>query len=106
MESKCLICPCAKEGGSWVLFEAMMCSKPIVCFDTSGMSVIVTNETGIKIPIKNYDESVINFANAIRTIITDDSIAKEKGEMGYKRVLSEFEWESKAEFIEKLFNKL
>lgn len=106
MEYKCLICPSAKEGGSWVLFEAMMCSKPIVCFDTSGMSVIVTNETGIKIPIKNYDESVINFANAIRTIITDDSIAKEKGEMGYKRVLSEFEWESKAEFIEKLFNKL
>ena len=48
MSSKAFLFPSAREGGAWVLFEAMMCSKPIICLDTSGMNVVVTNETGIK----------------------------------------------------------
>lgn len=106
MASQCFVFPSAKEGGAWVLFEAMMCSKPIICFDTSGMSVIVSDETGIKIPVESYEKSVLSFADAMKRVISDTKYAKKMGQLGYKRVLSEFEWQSKADFINKIIDSI
>lgn len=106
MASKYFLFPSAKEGGAWVLFEAMMCSKPVICFDTSGMSMIVSNETGIKIPIESYENSILNFANAMRYLINNTEYAEKMGRCGYQRVLSEFEWQSKANFINRIIDNL
>lgn len=104
--SEIFLFPSAREGGAWVLFEAMMCNKPIICFDTSGMNIIVTNETGIKIPVNSYEKSVELFTSAMKELLNNPEIARKKGLNGYQRVITEFEWESKGVFINNIIQKI
>lgn len=106
MSSKAFLFPSAREGGAWVLFEAMMCSKPIICLDTSGMNVVVTNETGIKVPVNDYDKVVQDFSMAIKEFLDKPDNALYRGINGYERVKSEFEWKSKGKFISKIIEKI
>ena len=92
---KALILTSAREGGSWVMFEAMLLKKPIICFDTSGMSVVVTPETGYMVPVCKYESAVKQFAKQMENC--DDSVCNIKGLLGYQRVTTRFTWKSKVE---------
>ena len=39
-----LVVTSGREGGTWVLYEAMMCKTPIICMDTSGMHILVEDD--------------------------------------------------------------
>lgn len=100
--SKALLLTSAREGGSWVMFEAMLLRKPIICFDTSGMSVVVTKETGRMIDVCEYKKAVKRFAEEIKYISGSADLDK-IGNTAYERVVNEFMWESK---IKQLLVKL
>ena len=68
-KSHVLACPSIKEASSIVVIEAISMGLPIVCHDACGMGLIVTNECGIKIPLKDPKTSVMGFAGAIRRLI-------------------------------------
>lgn len=90
---KALLLTSAREGGSWVMFEAMLLKKPIICFNTSGMHIVVTDETGYLLPVTDYDTAIEAFANALLECSATD--LKNKGEAAYARVSREFTWEAK-----------
>ena len=100
---KALLLSSAREGGSWVMFEAMLLKKPIICFDTSGMSVVVNDACGYMIPVQKYDDAVTEFAKAISACCEDHE--NTKGENGYSRVVSQFKWSHKVERMLKCLEK-
>lgn len=103
--SRAMVMTSSKEGGAWVLYEAMMCKKPIICMDTSGMHMLVSKDSGILIPVDEYDELVDNFAAAIKALLDDGALCDRLGENGFNRVSTELTWESKGKFFEDVLNK-
>lgn len=94
-----------KEGGAWVLYEAMMCHKPIICMDTSGMHMLVDSNGGIKIPVSDYDTLVKAFADAMCRLIENPDLARKMGEAGFKRVSTALLWDEKGRFFESILQE-
>lgn len=92
---KALLITSAREGGSWVMFEAMLLKKPIICFDTSGMHIVVTKETGHLVPVQEYSKAIYSFAEAL--IECSEADPSVRGEVAYDRVIHEFLWSAKVE---------
>ena len=103
---KAFVMTSAKEGGAWVLFEAMMAKKPIICMDTSGMHEIVDAKAGIKISVEDYDTMVNRFADAMLFVLNHPEEATRMGENGYQVVTNHWRWEIKGTFFEKIIDEL
>lgn len=98
---KALLLTSAREGGSWVMFEAMLLKKPIICFDTSGMSVVLDKETAFMVPVCKYDDAVAKFASILETC--NSYLCEKKGKMAYHKVINKYMWDSKIkEFLREL----
>jgi glycosyltransferase involved in cell wall biosynthesis len=100
--SRAVLMTSAKEGGAWVLFEAMMCKRPIVCMDTAGMHTVVQENGGIKILVSDYASLVDAFGNATAVLLRDGELANSLGENGYHYVSSDLLWSKKGELFEGL----
>ena len=103
--ARMLLMPSSKEGGAWVLFEAMMCGRPIICMDTSGMHVVVGEDMGIRLPVGCYDEMIEKFADAMIRLLDDGKLADKMGSLAYKRAVEEFTWDEKGRFFEELLSE-
>lgn len=77
------------------MFEAMLLKRPIICFDTSGMHIVVTDDTGYLLPITNYTNAARAFAGVLERCYDTDSA--KKGNAAYVRVVQDFTWEAKVE---------
>lgn len=105
-KASALVMTSGKEGGAWVLYEAMMCKTPIICMDTSGMHILVEPDGGIKLPVADYDTMVYRFAKAMIWILEHPEQAKEMGERGYAAVRNKWTWEKKGIFFEELLEQI
>lgn len=86
-----VLLPSAREGGSWIMFEAMLMRKPVICFDTSGMHVIETKDTAVLLPISKYDDAVVSFAKAMYMFVNHTKVHA-MGEAAFCRVSNELKW--------------
>lgn len=91
----------AREGGSWILFEAMLLKKPIICFNTSGMRATVDQSSGYLVNVCTYEEAKYKFAKYMEEVIENPEEAIAKGIAGYKKVVSEFTWKAKIDTLQK-----
>ena len=103
---KAFIMTSAKEGGAWVLFEAMMSKKPIICMDTAGMHEIVETHSGVKLSVDNFDNMVRKFSDAMIYILDNPEEAIKMGENGYQSVMTRWNWVEKGLFFEKILKAL
>lgn len=53
------------EDTSTVVLEAISNFLPVMCFDTCGMSEVITDDVGVKIPLTTPEQSLKDFANQI-----------------------------------------
>ena len=91
------------EGFSNVLLEYMAAGIPIVATDVGGNSEIVQNERmGLLIPKGNHNA----LANAISTLLNDNSQRFEMGRRGRAHVVENFSWQKKIKEIESYYLKL
>ena len=100
---KALLLTSAREGGSWVMFEAMLLKKPIICFDSSGMAVVVNHEMGYLIPVCTYLEAVERFKQALIDCYHQDTA--KMGVCAYLRVTKLFTWEAKVRAMQNLLEE-
>ncbi|MBN2480507.1 MAG: glycosyltransferase family 4 protein [Bacteroidales bacterium] len=76
------------EGFGYVLIEAMACRKPVVAFNTSSNpEIIVQNETGYLVGLKNMEE----MAAMVDKLIKDRPLREAMGQKGRKRVEEAFD---------------
>lgn len=99
--SAAVVITSAREGGSWILFEAMLLKKPIICFNTSGMGVMVDRSSGYIVNVCPYQEAKYKFARYMEEVIENPEEAAAKGMVGYKKVVSDFTWKAKIDTLQK-----
>jgi len=92
------------EDTSTVVLEAVSNHLPVVCFDTCGMSEVINDSVGIKIPLTTPEQSAIDFAEAIKKLNANRNLLKEMSENCAKRA-QELSWENKALAMIDLYQK-
>jgi glycosyltransferase involved in cell wall biosynthesis len=90
-----------KEGTPHVITEAIENGLPVLCHDSCGHGVVVTKECGVKISMKNFNNSILEFSKAIINFANNPSLLDSLSKGALKRA-NEITWDSKARFM---FNK-
>lgn len=92
------------EETSTVVLEAISNRLPVLCFDTCGMSKVVTEDIGIKIPLTTPEQSVKEFANKIDYLYYHRELLEQMSENCPKRA-KELSWDNKAKLVLNLYKE-
>ena len=94
------------EGAGMVVVEALSFGLPVICFDNYGPGEIVDNDCAIKIPYSTYEQSVVDFSEAIRTLYMDKNIFTEKSGNALKLFQKKYTWDAKGDFLQQLYENI
>lgn len=86
------------------LFEYMNWEIPIICTDFSRWERIIADELQCGICVNPYDVNAIS--NAITYLLDNPDIARQMGKNGRKAVLSTYNWDTQAQKLLTLYNKI
>ena len=84
--------PSLRDGGGAVVIEAMSAGKPVVCLDTGGPGMHVTDECGMKIAPGTYDCAPELLAQALDRLYLDKSLRESLGRAARERVEKHYHW--------------
>ncbi len=101
----CII-PSLRDGPLVSVLEAMIMGKPVVCLDAGGQSELITDDCGIKIRPIHPEQTIKDLADALLKLANDPELRKKMGEAGRRRVLEEYNWDKKGEFIHKMYKSV
>jgi glycosyltransferase involved in cell wall biosynthesis len=87
--------PSMKEGGPWSLFEAMAFAIPVVCLNTSGMSMVTSDETAIRVPPGKKSDVIKGFEDALIYLEKNQHLRNKMGNAAKQRLLEKFSWKAK-----------
>lgn len=93
-----------REGTPHVVLEAAALGLPIVCHDIAGMSVVVTDRCGIKIPLANPAASIAGFRSAIERLVATPGLL-ETLSTGAAARAAELTWEAKAAELARVYER-
>lgn len=89
--------PSLKEGGVWSLMEAMSVGLPVVCVNTSGMSIITDEYSAIRVAPISQEHLVAGFAEALTLLANSPERRKQLGENARRRIETLFRWDHKGD---------
>lgn len=98
--------PSLREGGAWSLMEAMSVGLPVICVKTSGMAVMTSERTAIRVEPVSQEYMIDQFAQALIDLAKSPALRRELGENARKRIEEHFRWYHKGEFMRDLFKEL
>jgi len=81
--------------------EAMACEVPVISTNVGGIPEVVCKGSGLLVPPKD-DNSL---AEAIKTLLLNDSLKKEMGSAARKWIVENFSWDTVVEKFEGYINK-
>ena len=87
---------------STVLLEALSYGLPVIALDHCGFSNVITDECGIKIPIKDKKQVVIDIAQAIDKLAADESLRQKLSKGAHHRALM-YSWDEKGKTINQIY---
>jgi glycosyltransferase involved in cell wall biosynthesis len=89
-ESYLCVLPSIGEGFGLVLVEAQLCRRPVIGTESGGIPDIIEDEkTGLLVPPRDY----FSLASAMERILTDEKLAMNLAEAGYRSALENFSQE-------------
>lgn len=94
-ECDVLVHPSLHDSGGYVIIEAMAAGRPPVCLDLGGPGVLVTLETGIKIPAVCPAQVVRDLAEALCRLASNPKFRASLGYAARVRVTTDFIWDRK-----------
>jgi glycosyltransferase involved in cell wall biosynthesis len=94
-QSDVMLHPSLHDSGGWVCLEALAAGRPVVCLNLGGPGVQITDETGIRVPAENPEQSIRDLGTALRTLASDPALRARMGEAGKQRIWDEFNWNDK-----------
>lgn len=86
------------EDTSTVVLEAVSAHLPVLCFDACGMSAVITENVGRKVPLTTPTQSIKNFAVQLNALFNDRQELKRLSENCKQRVVK-LSWENKAQCV-------
>lgn len=90
------------DATSTVVMEAIQNHLPVVCFNTCGFGTVVDESIGVKIQLSNPEQSVNEFAEAIRALYSDRKRLEELSENCKDRI-KQFEWDYKVQRMVEIY---
>jgi len=87
-----------REAATNIIPEAISMGLPIICHDISGMSIVVNDSCGIKIPLISPTKSIKKFSNAITQLYGNKTMLAEL-KNGARLRSEELSWDKMAETI-------
>lgn len=87
-----------QEGTPAVVLEAIQSGVPVICHDMCGFGTIVTEMSGVKIPVKGPERSCRAFADAIVRVAKNPSILRRLSEGALKRA-NEIAWPNQTKVV-------
>lgn len=87
-----------REATSNVIPEALSMGLPVICHDANGMSIAINESCGIKVPLVSFEESVLNFQEAILKLISNKDYLEQLKKGAIART-SEISWDAMVETI-------
>lgn len=110
-------CPSIYEPFGIINLEAMACETAVVASAVGGIKeVVVHNETGILVPVKQQDSAPFepinpeqfskDLAKGINTVISNETSRKAMEKAGRKRVEDVFDWSAIAKEVHQLYQSL
>ena len=94
--SDVFVFPSVRDFGGGAVLEAMALGLLPIVVDYAGPSELVTNESGILIPLGSRAEIVAGLRAALTGLVADPSTIRQMGGGARERVMSLFTWEKKA----------
>ena len=99
----CLVVPSLQEAMGRVTLEAMACGVPLVVTDVGGLPEVVEDgKNGLVVPSKNPQR----LAEAIATLLGDESLRKQFGERGRQVLREKFDLDQTRDRLLALYRRL
>jgi glycosyltransferase involved in cell wall biosynthesis len=86
------------EGTPTVMMEALSLGLPVICHDACGMSAAVTEECGVKVPLRDPATSILGFRAAIISLLEKPDLLERLSSGALSRSV-ELSWDSTARAI-------
>lgn len=86
-----------RDGGGLVVVEAMASGKPVVCLDLAGPAFHVTEECGIKVPVRSPQEATEYIAQALNRLYSNSGLREEMGRAAHARAEQVYNWDRLAD---------
>lgn len=110
-----LICS-IKEGLALTAYESCSMATPVVTSDVGGQAELVNNQIGVVLPLlqdeerdlhnTHYSEEEIEqYVHALRSLLQDENMRKEKGRLARQRILDGFSLYKMVEHMEAVFDE-
>jgi glycosyltransferase involved in cell wall biosynthesis len=96
--------PSIREFGGGVVLEAMALGVVPVVVDYAGPGELVSERTGMKIPIGSRAEIVAGLAARLQAIVDDPSALPALGAAAHARVQADFTWAAKARQVLQVYD--
>lgn len=90
---------------SSVTLEALSYGLPIICLDHCGFAHVVTEESGIKIPVNSPKKAAMNIGKALTSFYSDENYRQSLSNGAIKRA-SDFSWDKKIENLNAIYESL
>ena len=94
------------EGAGMVVAEALSFGLPVLCFDNYGPGEFVDQNCGVKIAYSTYEQSIRDFAGALRNLYLNRNMIDALSAGAIDRFQKVFDWEKKGTFLQKIYNEV
>ena len=95
--------PSLRDGGGTVVVEAMSVGKPVVCLDTGGPGLHITEECGLKITPCCPPHAVSQLADSLERLYLDEELRIKLGEAGRQRAKQLYHWDRLGERLMEIY---
>lgn len=96
--------PSIREFGGGAVLEAMALGLAPLIVDYAGPGELVTNETGVKVPLGSRGEIVSRFRDELERLSNAPDLVSEMGARARERVHQYFTWEHKAKQVLRVYD--
>jgi glycosyltransferase involved in cell wall biosynthesis len=93
-----------RDGGGTVVIEAMSVGTPVVCLDSGGPGLHVTEECGIKIEPSTPEATTTALADALESLYSDPKLRMALGQAAHEKAAKMYAWERLGERLMKIYN--
>ncbi|HEX3151393.1 MAG TPA: glycosyltransferase family 4 protein [Gemmataceae bacterium] len=104
--SQAFVFPSLREFGGGVILEAMACALPCLIVDYGGPAELVSETTGIKLPMRPREELVESLMLAMERLAGSPDECRRFGATAAAEVRREHTWDAKAEAVAGICRKL
>jgi len=85
--------------------EALATGLPVICHDIGGMSFAIDESCGFKIPLRDRQTSILEFADAIARLVTTQSLLNRLSEGALRRAKA-LSWDEKVRKIANAYDAI